>query len=154
MRKGNGKAFLILILLVAIVVLFFMSFVNFKKSPEEEATETVHKFYQFEQDGAFSHSWELFHPLMQKKFEKGYYIQDRAHVFMNHFGVQSYTYSLSGPTEVQDWSMESGAEVIERLYKFEIAKTYKGKYGNFTIVQDVYATELEDGWRVLWDYNK
>ncbi|WP_054754566.1 hypothetical protein [Piscibacillus salipiscarius] len=61
---------------------------------------------------------------------------------------------LSGPTEVQDWSMESGAEVIERLYKFEIAKTYKGKYGNFTIVQDVYATELEDGWRVLWDYNK
>lgn len=154
MRRGNGKAFIILIVFSAIVVLLFISFMNFTKSPEDQATEAIHKFYQFEQEGAFSHSWEMFHPQMQQKFDKAHYIQDRAHVFMNHFGVHTFAYSLSGPTEVTDWTMEDGAERIDRLYKFDVSITYKGKYGNFTIVQGVYATEVAGEWRILWDYNK
>ncbi|TFB19220.1 hypothetical protein E3U55_10910 [Filobacillus milosensis] len=153
-RRGNAKGILILGGALAVIILLIISLFNGRKSPEEQAAEAVHQFYTYEQDGTFSESWEMFHPLMQQKFDKGYYIQDRAHVFMNHFGVTTYSYTLSEPTKVTNWAMEDGAEPLEQAIKFAIYKTYKGKYGNFTIVQDVYATELQGKWRILWDYNK
>ncbi|SEQ21150.1 hypothetical protein [Piscibacillus halophilus] len=154
MRKGNGKAIMVLVLFVGIIILLFISFLSFTKSSEEQAAEAVHQFYKLEQKGTFSESWEMFHPQMQQKFEKSHYLQDRPHVFMNHFGVDTYTYTISDPTEVQDWSMESGVEPIDRAFLFKVYKTYKGKYGNFTIVQDVYTAEVQGEWSILWDYNK
>ncbi|MBP1970688.1 hypothetical protein J2Z83_002824 [Virgibacillus natechei] len=36
----------------------------------------------------------------------------------------------------------------------EVAQKFNGKYGNFTIVQDVYVTLVEEEWRVMWDYGE
>lgn len=153
-KNGTGKGIFVLAIAVLVIFILIFSYFGFSKSPKDQATKAINEFYTFEQNGTFSKSWEMFHPLMQQKFDKGYYIQDRAHVFMNHFGVTTFTYSLSEPSEVTNWSMEGEVEPIDQAYQFTISKSYNSKYGNFTIVQNVYVTEVEDEWRILWDYNQ
>ncbi|GAA0591684.1 hypothetical protein GCM10009001_04770 [Virgibacillus siamensis] len=124
------------------------------KSPGEIAVETVDKFYAFEQTGDFSDSWDMFHPLMKKKFAKGPYIQDRAHVFMNHFGVTTFSYSVGDATKIKNWKMKKDADPIDVVYKVTVSQVFKGKYGNFTLVQNVFTTQVDGEWKVLWDYKK
>lgn len=145
--KKLGVGFIILLLAAAITYYFF-----FNKSPKDVAVATVDTFYTYEQDGAFSDSWVMFHPLMKAKFTKTDYLQGRPHVFMHDFGVTTFTYSLGEPEEVQDWIMEEGAESIDMAYKITVTQLFKGKFGDFSIVQDVYATMVEGKWTVLWDY--
>ncbi|WP_164667918.1 hypothetical protein [Virgibacillus doumboii] len=143
---------LVLVVIVAGIgiAIYFM----IHESPEEQAVETVDIFYKFEQDGDFSDSWSMFHPFMKEKFDKGHYIQDRAHVFMNHFGVTSFTYTVGESTKIQNWKMEKGAETIGVVYKVSVSQVFKGKYGNFTLTQDVFVTKVDEEWKVLWNYKK
>lgn len=149
-KKSRVPGLIILLLFVGISIISIYFFIN--KSPEDLAKEAVNEFYTYEQDGAFSNSWAMFHPLMKKKFGKGQYIQDRAHVFMNHFGVTTFTYTLSEAVVVKNWKIEKGADPIDVAYKVTVTQVYKGKYGTFSIVQDVYATLVDGEWLVLWDY--
>lgn len=144
------KLMLLVVLLGIGVAIYFFT----DKSPEEIAVETVDMFYAFEQTGDFSDSWAMFHPLMKKKFTKGHYLQDRAHVFMNHFGVTTFSYSVGEATKIKKWKMEKGAEPIDVVYKVTVSQVFKGKYGNFTLVQDVFATQVDGEWKVLWNYKK
>ncbi|WP_099159776.1 hypothetical protein [Virgibacillus ndiopensis] len=151
-KKGFSPFLIMLIIVVLLITTTIYILVN--KSPEEQAAEAVNAFYTFEQDGAFSESWAMFHPLMKDKFSKGHYLQDRAHVFMNHFGVTTFTFSLGEAEEVNNWKFEKGAKSIESVYKIPVTQVYKGKYGNFSIVQDVFTTVVDGEWVVLWDYKK
>lgn len=143
--------------LVVILLVFFMItasvFLLFVKSSKNQAKAAVNEFYSYEQDGAYAASWEMFHPLMQEKFPKADYLEDRAHVFMNQFGVHSFTYTLDDVSKVHNWQMDEESEAIDLAYKVTVSQVFKGKYGNFTIIQDVYATLIDDEWKVLWDYN-
>lgn len=151
MRK-NGKGLIIFILLILILAVILFLFLN--KSPKHLARNTVEAFYSFEQEGAYSDSWAMFHPWMQEKFPKGEYLQDRPHVFMNHFGVTTFTYTIDAVSEIENWKMDDEAEPIDLVYCVTVLQVFKGKYGNFTIVQDVFVTEFDNGWKVLWDYNE
>ncbi|WP_235420950.1 hypothetical protein [Jeotgalibacillus soli] len=122
-------------------------------SDAEEALETVDLFYRLEQEADFSTSWELFHSEMKNRFPKAGYIQDRAHVFMNHFGVNTYTYTLSEPEEIEDWKMDIDTESIF-VYEIIVTQSYIGKYGRFDFIQYVYVSLEEDEWKILWDYNE
>ncbi|WP_072891062.1 hypothetical protein [Ornithinibacillus halophilus] len=144
----------ILLAVVIILGLGVLVFVLLNQSEDRQAKSIVEEFYLYEQDGAFSESWKLFHPKMEEKFNKGHYIQDRAHVFMNHFGVTTFSFELGSVKKVKDWVMEEGTEAIGEAFVVPVYKTYKGKYGNFTISQDVYATKVDGEWKILWDYNK
>ncbi|CDQ19190.1 hypothetical protein [Halobacillus karajensis] len=93
-------------------------------------------------------------PQMKEKFTKGHYIQDRAHVFMNHFGVDTFEFSIGNVSKLDQWTMEKGAKSLEGVYHTKVVQTYKGKYGHFQLHQDVYVTEEKGEWRILWDYNK
>lgn len=149
MNKKVGLTILLLLILILAVTIYFLLHDN----PEHRAEEAVNVFYSYEQNGEYAASWAMFHPLMQKKFPKADYIEDRAHVFMNHFGVTSFTYSLGDASEVHDWQMDKESDAIDIVYKVTVSQVYEGKYGKFTIVQDVYVTWLDEEWRVLWDYN-
>ncbi|ASN04507.1 hypothetical protein [Virgibacillus necropolis] len=156
MRKSDRGTTLLIVLLFTVVTaaitIYYLFF--FSKPPGEQAVEVVDTFYTYEQDGAFSDSWAMFHPLMKEKFPKGHYLQDRAHIFMNHFGVTTFTYTLSEAMEVKNWKIEKGAEPIPTTYMVTVTQVYKGKYGNFSIVQDLYTTIVDGEWKVLWDYKK
>ncbi|KAB7707641.1 hypothetical protein F9802_06300 [Bacillus aerolatus] len=123
-------------------------------SPGEEAQEAVDEFYQFEQEGDFTNSWKLFHPYMKEKFTKGAYIQDRAHVFMNHFGVETFSYTLGEPEELETWKPSKEAPVLRWVYKVPVVQVYKGKYGNFSLQQEVFVVQEKDEWLILWDYDQ
>ncbi|PWW29418.1 hypothetical protein DFO73_10449 [Cytobacillus oceanisediminis] len=153
--KRNQKNTLLKIILVSIAILLSLLFLKVLIfSSEKHAEETVREFYAYEQKGEFSSSWELFHSNMKQKFSKGHYIQDRAHVFMNHFGVDSFTFTLGKPEKLNSWRMSEEGSVIKPAYKIIVIQTFEGKYGKFDIEQDVYVGQEKGKWRILWDYNK
>lgn len=131
-------------------ILLFIS-IQFFFSDKRAAIQAAKQFYEFEQKGEFSSSWEMFHPFMKERFNKGYYIQDRSHVFMNHFGVETFQFELSKPKKVNDWKMTKNSKPIDG-YKLKVIQTYIGKYGNFQIHQDVFITNVNGEWKILWSY--
>lgn len=143
---GIGAIIIVIAIVLVVRILFF--------SPANQAKLTVEEFYLYEQEGDFSNSWNLFHPLMKEKFTKGHYIQDRAHVFMNHFGVETFTFTISEPEELKQWKLSKEAEDMQNIYKFSVTQTYKGKYGHFDLHQNIFTAKEKDEWRILWDYNK
>ncbi len=136
------------------LTVLFMLIIWILPAGGDKAEKTVRKFYSYEQAGNFSESWEMFHPLMQKRFTKGHYIQDRAHVFLNHFGVETFDFTLGDAEKITNWKMTKDDEPLKLVYKVPVTIIYKGKYGNFSIKQDVFVAEEEGEWKILWDYKK
>lgn len=155
MRTMRNKMLLKLIFLLLAAALFlFLGSLALSAIASYEAKQTVRQFYDYEKEGKFAESWGMFHSTMQEKFSKSHYIQDRAHVFMNHFGVTTFQYSLGRTTKIGTWSMSEEAEPLEDVYRTTIRQTYEGKYGNFLLEQKVYSTKEDGRWTVLWDYNR
>jgi hypothetical protein len=153
-RKRFPKGLMVVILLVASIVTLVLFISRSFFSPASQAKGVVEQFYQYEADGDFSESWSLFHSSMKEKFSKGNYIQDRSHVFMNHFGVETFTYTVGKPEEIKKWKMSKTSPALKNLYKVLISQTFKGKYGNFTLEQEVFVVREKSEWRVMWDYNQ
>jgi hypothetical protein len=155
-RRGiNNKVFISLLLaifsLCAVAILIYIFIIN---SPSNQAEEAVTAFYEYEKEGAISASWEMFHPLMKERFEKGEYLQDRIHVFFNHFSVNTFTYTIEDSELIRNWQIEEDAEPIDEVYRVVVSQYFEGKYGNFELVQPVYVTNLDGEWKILWDYKK
>lgn len=150
----NRQRRIFIVLFFVLIVLLLSGFVYFfiLQTPSNQAEKAVEKFYEYEQEGAFSESWEMFHPYMKERFDKGDYLQDRPHVFFHHFGVNTFTFTLEKAELVRNWQIEEEVEPIDEVYKVTVVQYYQGLYGNFEIVQDVYATSLDGKWTILWDY--
>jgi hypothetical protein len=153
-RAASSTRLIIVILLIASIVTVVLLLSRVFFSPGSQAEGVVDQFYKYEADGDFSASWALFHSSMKEKFSKGNYIQDRAHVFMNHFGVETFTYTIGKPEELKKWQMSKTGPVLKNVYKVLVTQTYKGKYGNFDIEQEVFVVQEKGEWRVMWDYNQ
>ena len=147
-RVIMGMALLVAIVMILIIVRSALF------SADKQAVAVVEEFYRFEQEGEFSASWQLFHSTMKERFSKGSYIQDRAHVFMNHFGVETFEFSMSKPEQIKQWKMSKTGPAMKNVYKILVTQTYKGKYGNFNLEQEVYVVEEKEKWRIVWDYNQ
>ncbi|RWZ51383.1 hypothetical protein EQV77_16620 [Halobacillus fulvus] len=154
MKRKSNRGVIVLFVLGLAVCLVGGITLWLWNTPGQQAKETLETFYDFEQEGSFSSSWEMFHPFMKQKFTKGHYIQDRAHVFMNHFGVTTFEYEILELQELKKWKPDKESDPIPIVYSATILQTYKGKYGNFTIHQEVFVAKEEDEWTILWDYNK
>lgn len=152
-RRGIPKTIVPLILGVLVIVSLVWLIAGFL-SGDRQAKDVVRQFYTYEQEGDFTDSWELFHSQMKARFPKGAYIQDRAHVFMNHFGVETFSFSMSGAEKLDSWSIEKGAKPLKNVYKITVIQTYKGKYGNFDLQQDVFAVKEKREWKILWSYQR
>lgn len=141
--------------IIAVGILLFFSCVRTTFfNPEKEALKTVQQFYELESAGNFGESWEMFHPLMKEKFSRNHYIQDRAHVFLNHFGVETFTVAIGKPKHYPEWQMDHNMPVLEDVYKIPIIMTFEGKYGNFDIHQDVFCHQIDGEWTILWSYER
>jgi hypothetical protein len=40
------------------------------------------------------------------------------------------------------------------VYKVLITQNYKGKFGNFEVIQEVFVVKDKGEWKVVWDYNQ
>lgn len=145
------KQLFALVLIVVITIIFFTTFYS---SASSQAKTIVEKFYSYEQEGNFSDSWQLFHPFMKDKFPKAAFIQDRAHVFIGHFGDESFEYEVGKVTELENWSAAKEQSPFKIAYKVEVTQFYQGKYGKFSFIQEVYVVKHKKDWTILWNYNK
>ncbi|RXT02869.1 hypothetical protein [Ammoniphilus sp. CFH 90114] len=144
-------------LLVATLITFYLFPSSSPSSTGESLTpqQVVEQFYQYEQTGDFGSSWELFHPLMKEKFSKESYIQQRAHVFMQHFDVTTFDYQLGDPVLVQEWKMGTASPALPQVYKVPVTLFYpSGIFGDFSIQQDVFLALEETEYRILWPYSQ
>ena len=78
---------------------------------------------------------------MKEKFTKAAYIQDRSHVFIGHFGAETFSYEISEAEHIEGWRAAKGEKSFKSAYKFEVTQMYTGKYGKFSFIQEVYVLE-------------
>ena len=131
--------------LVAILTLFL-------SNERNEAKEIVDTFYRYEQAGDFGSSWELFHPLMKKKFPKDVYIQRRAHVFMQDFGVETFDYRIDEVEKLSSWSMSDENKPLHDVYRVRVIQTFHSVFGVFEIHQDVFVATEKGEKSILFPY--
>ena len=151
-KKRTPPGTLLLLLLIAGTLIFMLLRILFS-SPSSEAKFVVDQFYAFEQEANFSASWNLFHPYMKEKFPKAAYIQDRSHVFIGHFGAETFSYEISEAEHLEGWRAAKGKKPFKSAYKFEVIQMYTGKYGKFSFLQQVYVVEKNKEWVILWNFN-
>jgi hypothetical protein len=89
---------------------------------------------------------------MKKKFEKSTYVQQRAHVFMQDMGTDTFTFELGEPQDEYDIRTDQNGEELGKVYRITVTQHYKTRFGNFDIVQPCYVTQEDEKWRVLWIY--
>lgn len=121
-------------------------------SPSRQAIHVVEEFYEYEQTGDYSNSWELLHSTMKERFQKGGYIQDRVHVFMGHFGADTFEFEIIEKRKLSNWKMSKESKSLDSVFEVKVTQFYKGKYGTFEFVQYVYVTEEKGNWVILWDF--
>ncbi|UVI31627.1 hypothetical protein [Paenibacillus spongiae] len=124
----------------------------FKPETGGGAAEIVERFYKAEQAGDFGSAWELFHPLMQKRFDKAGYIQKRAHIVLQDFEVKTFEYEVGEPELVAGWRMDHETPEFAEAYRVVVKQLFRSPYGNFEIVQPCYAVEESGKWSMLWSY--
>ncbi len=151
-RSNSLSPFVIIIISIGFLLILIGSF-NFLFSPSYKPKKVVAAFYTHEQRGNFSNSWELLHPLMKERWSKTEFMTDRLHVFVGHFGTDTFQFSIGESRKIKDWKMTEEATPVDEAYKFNVIQTYRGKYGKFSFVQEVYVVKEEDEWKILWDYN-
>lgn len=149
-RRHQWSGRLLVVFVLVVVVWGVIG--TLRVSPSEQAEQVVRSFYEFEQEGRFSESWELFHPLMKERFPKGDYIQERAHIFMSHFGVETFSFSLGKVKKIENWKDTENSSSLKMVYQVPVKQVYQGKFGNFSLHQEVFVTEHKEKWLILWDY--
>ncbi|MBW7452518.1 hypothetical protein ACFOLF_10545 [Paenibacillus sepulcri] len=156
-RKTGPLAFK-LVLGGLIIIVAWMTWINsarmFSPSEESKALAAVEQFYKYEQVGDFGSAWELFHPFMQQRFAKSEYIQKRAHIILQDFGVKTFEFHTGTPKHITDWRMSEDADPIAEVYEIDVTEVFHSPYGNFQIVQPTYAAYHSGQWTLLWSYRK
>lgn len=153
MRIRQRNKLLLFVIISICSLLLLISFINYLFSPSYKAKKVVEDFYTYEQSADFADSWELLHPLMREKWSKTQFMTDRLHVFVGHFGTETFQFKIGEDNKITNWKMAKELQPFDEVYKFNVIQTYKGKYGKFSFLQEVYVTKEEEEWKILWDYN-
>jgi hypothetical protein len=153
MRRRSTSKVPILIVFAAVIVLVIAIIRIFSGLGESDPKDVVEAFYQYEQDGDFGSAWELFHPVMQERFSKNAYVTERSHIYMSHYGVQTFSFELGDEEEVQNWKMSKDAKKFPEANRIKVKQTFKSKFGTFTVIQDIYVVKVKDEWKVVWEFD-
>ncbi len=151
-RLGRRQSPLPLILIGLAIVLLVFSFAKLFQTDGRKAEHVVKEFYKHEQLQQHSQAWELLHPIVQDKFPKTNFIQDRNHVFFGHFGAEAYSFHIKNSGKKKNWRAVKDGDVLHNAHHFTVEKEYRGKYGHFYFIQEVYVVKEEGEWMIVWDF--
>jgi len=153
MRKRQINKRLLLVIISICILLVLIGSINHLFSPSYQSKKVVEAFYTYEQGGNYANSWALLHPMMKDRWSKTQFMTDRLHVFNGHFGAETFQFTIKENNKINGWKMAEEAQQFDVAYKYTVIQTYRGKYGKFSFLQEVYVAKDESKWRVLWDYN-
>lgn len=116
MRRRRQWPVVPVLLVCAAGLLIYGVFHLFSPSSPKEA---VQDFYRMEQNGNFGDAWELFHPLMKDRFTKNAYVTERAHIYMSHYGVSTFTFEIEKQKKSGDggWRREPRCLMRRALFR-------------------------------------
>lgn len=143
-----------LLLVVGVLSAWLFVYNTFWSSDARQLEQTVQQFYKYEQEGDYGSSWELFHPQMKEIYTKDYYIQLRAHVFMQQLGATHMQLALGNPERLEEWRLSEGAQPLEDVYRLEAEQRFLSSFGLLTLRQEVYAVKETEGWLLLWSFHE
>lgn len=137
------------VIIMMMIFLFISVGERYSNNPEQ----VIEDFYDFEKEGDFGSSWELFHSEMKKKFSKSTYIQTKNHVFMEHLDVDSFEVEVEEISDQKEFKFSKDGPTFKNVKKGDVLMTYDSQFGKLTINQTCYAVEEEGEWKIIWDYN-
>ena len=105
MRKRQRNNLLLFVIISICALLVLIGSVNYLFSPSYKSKKVVEAFYTHEQGGDFADSWELLHPLMKERWSKTQFMTDRLHVFVGHFGTETFQFTIVEGNEIKNWKM-------------------------------------------------
>jgi hypothetical protein len=146
---------LLLLLTLALgLYLYLTSFTSLSTTPTSSNPPSlaVDQFYRYEQRGDYGSAWELFHPMMKQKFTKEAYIQQRAHLFMEHLGAATFSFELGQAASLSTWQF--GKQTLRDIYQIPVTQTFHTTFGDFTITQNAFVIKEKDQWQLLWPFSK
>lgn len=152
MRRRSQIRLPVIIVVVVVILLVIMIVKVMPGLGKQDPNDVVAAFYQYEQEGDFGSAWELFHPVMQERFSKNAYVTERSHIYMSHYGVETFSFVLGKEEDVQNWKMAKDTEEFAYATRVEVEQTFKSKFGIFKVIQDIYVVEEDDGWRIVWEF--
>ena len=152
-KKRRNRRILFVLTITFALTGGLLSCIFYFFSPGVQTKNIVNDFYTFEQEADFSDSWELLHPYMQDRWTKSEYVKDRIHVFIGHFGTETFNFTVEKDKKITGWKMSKDLPAVGAVYKYNVIQTYKGKYGKFQFSQAVYVAKDKGEWKILWDYN-
>ncbi|MFI8575774.1 hypothetical protein ACIGEL_08670 [Rossellomorea aquimaris] len=150
MRRKSPVPLLFVGLGVIMIMIFL--FISIGDEHANNPEQVIEDFYDFEKDGDFGSSWELFHSEMKKKFSKSSYIQTKNHVFMGHMGVDTFEVEIKEITDEKEFKFSKDGPIFKNVKKGEVLMKYESQFGKLIINQTCYAVQEEGEWEIIWDY--
>jgi hypothetical protein len=135
------------LIIVGVIILLITIFFS-QNRPES----VVREFYEYEQKGDFGSAWELFYSTMKERFPKNGYVTERSHIYMGHYGVTTFDFTVSNAEKIKNWKMTKDGPKFKEVYKVKVEQTFLSKFGTFTIQQDVYVMKEKDQWKIAWEF--
>jgi hypothetical protein len=152
MRRRKIPVPLLLIVIGCILlILFFLSVLGDGK--ERSPDVVIEEFYQYEQNGDFGNSWEMFHSEMKKKFGKSSYIQTKNHVFLGHMGVDTFEVKVGEIEKIKKFSFSKDGLKFKNVRSAKVDLLFESQFGVLTISQVCYVAQEKGEWKILWNYD-
>ncbi|GGH75327.1 hypothetical protein JOD43_000545 [Pullulanibacillus pueri] len=149
---AKKKGSLFLLILILLLGAFLGTCYGYKHLPRQKAISAVKEFYDAEQEGDYATAWEMFHPLMKKRFNQTEYIQARSKIYLEDLGIKTFSYKVTDTKHLDHWRMTSQDSSLKDVYRVTVEQSFKGIFGKTRIEKDFYVTETKGDYKILWQY--
>jgi hypothetical protein len=152
MRRRKNPVPLILIgIFGAVLIFLFVSILG--NGGGESPEQVIEEFYEYEQNGDFGNSWEMFHSEMKKKFGKSSYIQTKNHVFLGHMGVDTFEVKVGEIEKIKKFPFSKDGPTFKDVRSTKVDLLFDSQFGELTISQVCYVAQEQGEWKILWNYD-
>jgi hypothetical protein len=150
-RRKNPVPLLLIGIVVAVLIILFVSVLG--NGEGESPEQVIEEFYEYEQNGDFGNSWEMFHSAMKKKFGKSSYIQTKNHVFLGHMGVDTFEVKVGEIEKIKKFPFSKDGPTFKDVRSAKVDLLFDSQFGVLTISQVCYVAQEKGEWKILWNYD-
>jgi hypothetical protein len=150
-RRKNPVPLILLGIFGAVLIFLFVSVLG--NGGGESPEQVIEEFYEYEQNGDFGNSWEMFHLEMKKKFGKSSYIQTKNHVFLGHMGVDTFEVKVGEIEKIKKFPFSKDGPTFKDVRSAKVDLLFDSQFGTLTISQVCYVAQEKGKWKILWNYD-